>query len=237
MKGIKVKGIALSLVGLLLVAGIMGTVYARTERPSNPDHKVDLKLSDQDEPEWQDGVSATWTATNMAPGDEFAFDGSFVKLRGKFPKKVDVGKVNISCNYTVEEESPQTEADTDPDTNDHPDEMAKYMVITRCIYKFTYQEEVWEIDCLTGELATIPGEETPVEEGYDDRWQVQDVDGDGMQTFYDLKESPLINLPLLRKGGGKEACFEMSVRFHEDAGNEFQGDTFNLTMIYALEPR
>jgi len=31
-----------------------------------------------------------------------------------------------------------------------------------------------------------------------------------------------------------EAGFEMSVRFDSAAGNEFQGDTFRLTMIYTL---
>lgn len=222
MKGIKVKGIVLGLVALLLVAGIMGTVYARTNSDDNPQHKVDLKLSDQDEP-WQDGVSATWTAANMSPGDEFAFYDSFVELRGKFPEKVDMGKlerkVEITCDY-------------DPWTSLHPDEMAKYMVITRCIYKFTYKKEVWHIDCLTGELTIISKDR---HDSYtNDQWQIQDVEPDGRVTFYDLKESPLSNLPFPHQGDVIEPRFEMSVKFHEDAGNEFQGDTFNLTMIYTL---
>ncbi|GAI80130.1 unnamed protein product, partial [marine sediment metagenome] len=177
------KGILLSLMAILLVSGMMGAAYASfdTVNPQNnfSDNKVDLKLIDQDELSWQDGVSATWVAPNMAPGDEFAFDESFVGLRGNVP-----GKVEITCDYEVDEEW-----------------MAKHMVITRFIY-------------------------------HNEEWQIQDFDGDGKVTFYDLKWSPVTNLPLPRRGHGTR--FEMSVRFHQDAGNEFQGDTFNLTMIFTL---
>jgi len=223
MKGVTVKGILLSLIAIVLVSGVMGAAYAWPNSDDNPRHKVDLKLRDQDEPKWQDGVSATWVATNMAPGDEFAFEESFVELRGKFPKKVDMGTVNITCSYN-------------PWTDLQPDEMAKQMVITRYVYEFTYKKKVLQIDCLTGELTVISGKNKHLHEGYtNEEWQIRDVDDDDRVTFCDLNQSPLANLPLPRKGKG--ARFEMSVRFHQDAGNEFQGDTFNLTMIYALEPR
>lgn len=172
---------------ILLVSGMMGVAYASSNTVNNQnnfsDNKVDLQLQDQDE-DWGDGVTRTWTATNMAPGEEFAFAGSFVDLRSNFP-----GKVEITCDY-------------DTGTGLDPDKMAKYMVITRFIYN-------------------------------NEKWQIKDVDNDGRVTFYDLKQSPLKNLPLPRKDGSR---FEMSVKFHEDAGNEFQGDTFNLTMIFTLKP-
>lgn len=179
---------------ILLVSGMMGAAYASfdTVNPQNnfSDDKVDLMLIDQDEDEeWQDSVSKTWVVTDMAPGEEFAFDESFVGLWSDFP-----GKVEISCNYTVDGES-----------NWYADDMAKYMVITSFVYN-------------------------------NEEWQVQDADGDGRVTFYDLKQSPLTNLLSPRKGGDEGTRFEMSVKFHEDAGNEFQGDTFNLTMIFTLKP-
>ena len=193
MKGAKAKGILIGLTAILLVSGAMGVAYATSTSDNNQnnfsDDEVDLWLKDQDDG-WGDPVLATWVVTNMAPGDEFAFDASFVGLRSKFPKKVDMGWVNISCNYTVVGE---------PDS--HADEMAKHMVITRFVYN-------------------------------NEEWEVQDYDNDDRVTFYDLKWSPVTNLPLPRKGKG--ARFEMSVRFHKDAGNEFQGDTFNLTMKYTL---
>lgn len=205
MKGAKVKGILLSLMGILLVSGMMGVAYASSDTVNNQnnfsDNKVDLKLRDQDE-DWGDGVTRTWTATNMAPGEEFAFGGCFVDLWSK-----SEGKVKITCNYEVDEEFPQTEADTDPKTNEDPDKMAKYMVIT----SFVYNNEEWQIQDF----------DPPGPEG-----------ADGKITFYDLKKSPLKNLPSPLKDGTR---FEMSVKFHEDAGNEFQGDTFNLTMIFTLK--
>lgn len=177
------KGILLSLMAILLVSGMTGAAYASSDginKQNNfSDNKVDLKLKDQDEP-WGDGVSETWVVTDMAPGDEFAFDGCFVGLRGNVP-----GKVEITCDYEVDEEW-----------------MAKHMVITRFIY-------------------------------HNEEWQIQDVEPkDGRITFYDLKWSPVTNLPLPRRGQGTR--FEMSVKFHEDAGNEFQGAKFNLTMIFTL---
>jgi len=189
-----VKGILLSLMAILLVSGMMGVAYASfdTVNPQNNSsaNKVDLQLKDQDDG-WGDPVLATWVVTNMAPGEEcdFVDDESFVGLWSDFP-----GKVEISCNYTVDGKS-----------DSHADDMAKYMVITSFVYN-------------------------------NEEWQVQDVDGDGRVTFYDLTQSPLTNLPSPRKGDDEGTRFEMSVKFHEDAGNEFQGDTFNLTMIFTLKP-
>lgn len=235
----KVKGILLSLIAILLVSGMMGVAYAKSDGINKQNHfshnGVDLKLIDQDELSWQDGVSATWVVTNMAPGVEchFVDDEPFVGLASK-----SSGSVNITCDYTVEEKFPQTEADTDWETDlcPGPDDMATYMEITRCTYEFTYKKKVWQINCLTGKLTIISGNKKHHHDGYidNDEWQIQDKDGDGEITFYDLNQGPLTNLPLLRKGKG--ARFEMSVKFHQDAGNEFQGDTFNLTMIYTLEP-
>lgn len=186
------KGILLSLMAILLVSGMMGVAYASfdTVNPQNnfSDDKVDLQLMDQNEP-WGDSVSATWVVTNMAPGDEFAFNESFVGLWSDFP-----GKVEITCTYEIVGKS-----------NWHADDMAKYTVITSFVYN-------------------------------NEEWQVQDADGDGRVTFYDLKQSPLTNLPSPSKGGDEGTRFEMSAKFHQDAGNEFQGDTFNLTMIFTLKP-
>lgn len=81
---------------------------------------------------WRDGVTATWTATNMKPGDEFPFEVEFVGL-GR-AGTITPSSLEITCNYSVIEESPQTESDTDPNTNLHPDAMANQMIITRFMY-------------------------------------------------------------------------------------------------------
>ena len=90
----------------IIVTGIMvNGVYACFIRNTGGHHnrvgqpmRVDLKLCDQDE-SWGDGVWETWTAGNMAPGEEFAFDGHFVEITG------DVPGIKISCDYVIYGES------------------------------------------------------------------------------------------------------------------------------------
>lgn len=89
------------------------------------------------------------------------------------------------------------------------DEMAKVMVIT----EMEYSKGDLELDLLT---------------------EIEDVDGDGKISLYDLKYSQagngIDNLP--PPYGVWE--FEMEIKFDEDAGNEFQGRTLVLTVIFTL---
>jgi hypothetical protein len=61
------------------------------------------------------------------------------------------------------------------------------------------------------------------------------MDRDGKITLYDLKMDPLINLPSPDTQTNKITQFEMRIKFDENAGNDFQGDTFNLTIIFTLK--
>ena len=164
----------------------------------------ELKIIDWDELEWSDSVTATWTATDMKPGDEVPFETEFVGL-ARIEGTITPSSLEITCNYSVIEETPQTQSDTDPHTNLHPDTMAKQMIITRFMYNDT-----------------------------DYLGSIVDVDEDGQKTFYDLKNSPVTDLPIPYVANGG-AFFRLSVKFSEEAGNDFQGDTFNLTMIFTLK--
>ena len=90
-----------------------------------------------------------------------------------------------------------------------PDEMAKVMVIT----EMEYSKGTQELDLLV---------------------QVEDIDGDGDISLYDLKYS--------QGGNGIDNLlppygvwhFEMKIKFDENAGNEFQGKTLDLTVIFTL---
>lgn len=215
MAGRKTIAILLGVLAVIIASGSIGAAYACYE-PPGPPAKLDLKIRDQDET-WSDGVRATWTARNMAPGDELALDGCFVGLLSRFPKYLNSGVMGITCNYNHW-------------TAPQPDKMAKYMVITGCSYRYTDGNIKWLIDLATGKATkTTKKGNTSLPANRD--WQIQDVDGDGRVTFYDLKQRPLRNLPA---PSNDEARFEMGVRFHKDAGNEFQGDTFTLAMIYTL---
>jgi hypothetical protein len=223
------------MLGIMLVSVMMGVSYAS---PSNTNdccinnkcshhHHLDLKLRDQDE-RWGDGVVATWTATNMAPGDIFTFEGSFVGLKSN-----NRGELGISCLYDVVEEFPQTEADIDPYTNLHPDSMAKYMNINSLIYS----GKLWQIDMLTGELIWAPTRGNANQVLYtNNNWRLRDIDNNDRITFYDLSQAPVTNLPSPLWGWACGAYLRMSVSFDQDAGNEFQGDTLNFTMVFTLKP-
>ncbi|MDI6631298.1 MAG: TasA family protein [Thermoanaerobacteraceae bacterium] len=194
---------------LLLVAGMAGAgtfaYFSDTETSTGNTFTagtMDLKVVDWNELTWKDGVTATWTATNMKPGDELPFLAEFVGL-GRVGT-ITPNHLEITCDYSVIEEDPQTEADTDPNTNLNPDKMAKQLVITRFLYN-----------------------------GVDYLSSIQDKDGDLKKTFYDLKQAPVDNLPIPPIADGQQN-FRLSVKFDENAGNDFQGDTLNLTMIFTL---
>ncbi len=190
---------------------------------------LDLKIKDGDE-NWGDGVIGTWQAENMTPGDEFDFSQPLVLL-SKTYDSIDANHLEISCDYEVEEENPCLEQDTDCQTNLHPDNMAKEMLITRCVLG-----DGFCIDCLTGEKYTSYDTITrscvgALQEQNDD-WKISDVNGDGKISFYDLKNHKLDNLPPVLNS--PISHFEMSVKFAESANNDFQGDIFNLTMAFTL---
>jgi hypothetical protein len=131
--------------------------------------------------------------------------------------------MEITYSHTVTEEMPQTESDTDPNTDVHPDEMAKYMIITIMVYK---NDEV-PIDCLTGH-------------GYHsgqikDDWKINDANSDGKISLYELKHDPLINLPSPDTQTNGIAQLAMRIKFDENASNDFQGDAFDLTMTFTLK--
>jgi len=178
----------------------------------------DLKLSHSSGGPWTDGVTGTWTLADMKPGNETQTASVFFKNFGSVPSST----MTITCNYTVTEESPQTESDTDPNTDDHPDEMAKYMIITMMVYKNDWVN----INCLTGH-DSYSGQTK-------DDWKINDANGDGKISLYELKLDPLINLPSPDTQDNKITQLDMRIKFDEDAGNDFQGDTFDLTMIFTL---
>jgi predicted ribosomally synthesized peptide with SipW-like signal peptide len=180
---------------------------------------LDLKLSDySSQGPWSDGVSGIWTLSNMMPGDETPTASVYFKNFGS----VASSTMEITCSYTVTEETPRAQSDTDPNTDQHPDEMAKYMIITTMIYRNDHVN----INCSTGYDSY--SKQTK------DEWKVNDANGDGKISLYELKLDPLV-LPSPDTQRDKVTQLDMSIKFDENAGNDFQGDTFDLTMIFTLK--
>lgn len=190
---------------------------------------LDMKIKDGDE-SWGDGVVGTWVAEDVKPGDEYAFLAPLIML-SKTYKSINADHLEITSDYSVIEENPCIESDTDCQTNLHPDEMAKEILITRCVYR----DDIC-IDCLTGKkydgYDTVNQVCTGINLGQSDDWKIEDKNGDGKISFYDLNQDKLDNLPPVPNT--PFYYFEMGVKFDDDAGNDLQGDIFDLTMIFTL---
>ncbi len=179
---------------------------------------------------FRNGVSATWMAEDMKPGDERAFAVEKVELI-KNIGSIEASHTEITCDYGVIEEYPCLESDTDCETNLHPEKMAEEMIITRCVF-----HDGFCVDCLTGVKWTgfnpLNGTCGGVSVEQNDDWKIKDLDGDGKASFYELNQNKLDNLPAVLNS--PLFSFRMSVKFDEDAGNDFQGDAFDLTMMFTL---
>jgi len=212
----------LLIVSVAMLAGAGTYAYFSSTRTSTGNTftagTLNLKLSNSSLGPWSDGVTGIWTLSNMMPGDETATASVFFKNFGS----VASSTMEITCSYTVTEETPRAQSDTDPNTDQHPDEMAKYMIITTMIYRNDHVN----INCSTGYDSY--SKQTK------DEWKVNDANGDGKISLYELKLDPLV-LPSPDTQPNKITQLDMSIKFDENAGNDFQGDTFDLTMIFTLK--
>lgn len=230
--------VSLSIIGVVAAIAVGGTIAYFQDVETSTGNTLsagilDLKIRDNNE-DWGDGVHATWTAPpDVKPGDAWDFRIPLVQLQESWDSTVPGNHMEITCDSSVTEEIPCLSSDTDCQTNLHPDEMAKEMLITRCIYKGSFGC----INCLTGEKWTLFNSSNhtcvgTLLEGPRNDWKIEGQNGDGKISFYDLKNDELDNLPPAPNVGMFD--YQMGVKFSELAGNDFQGDTFDLTMIFTL---
>ncbi|GAH85557.1 unnamed protein product, partial [marine sediment metagenome] len=115
------KQIPFSIMAIGIVSLLVGSAtfayFSDTETSSDNTFTAgtfaDLKLLDNNE-DWGDGVTATWTATDMIPGQEFLFNVERVGL-AYYSGTVPPDSLEITCNYSVDETSNPVESDTDPE--------------------------------------------------------------------------------------------------------------------------
>jgi predicted ribosomally synthesized peptide with SipW-like signal peptide len=190
---------------------------------------MDLQIRDFTSAEsgtWQDGVTATWTLSDMIPGTSTVFGQ--VELRNVGSLQAD--HLEITCDYTATEGAPTGDPDN-VDTSANPDSFARYMEITYA----RYQDDLWYYDLLAGEKYTRPTTTDPWSlAATDNKWMIEDQPyqgvTDGIISLYDLKNDPLDDLT----PPDGDTQFEMRLKFHQNAGNDLQGDTLDLTMIFTL---
>jgi hypothetical protein len=209
------------------------SIASNNNAAANPDPPpIDLQIMDQDEL-YRNGVTATWVAVDMKPGSSYDFFENFVQMRETVISiTLPPNHTEISVNYSVTEEIPCVESDTDCFTDQHPDEMAKHMLFTRCVYK----GDSFCIDCLTGKKHSGYNSASHICSGsvLETRadWKINDTDADGKTSFYDMKSRKLDNLPPVTML--MTPRFEIGIKFSELAGNDFQGDIFKFIMMFTL---
>lgn len=179
----------------------------------------DLKISDQDE-KWENGVSGTWGAVDMGPGEEFAFEKSYVSLKNFGFIPADHLEIGIEYNLVGNGEDAVVSL---------TDSMAGKILFTR----LEYGSGDWNINLLTGEVTGDPPRPSGFRPG---DWRVEDTDGDGKITFRDLKDDPLDDLPPPQFWMDERKCptMRMSVRFADEADNRFMGVALNVSFVYTL---
>jgi hypothetical protein len=228
---INLKGTLFSLMAVGMTIGMMGAVYAKTDSPVQPNcsqnlgNHLDLQIKDQNE-SWRDNVTGTWVANNMAPGNNYTFDGAFVGLKSNVQ-----GGIGITCDYTVKAKSSSLPTKTSIFFSQSPDRMAKQLIVTNALYK----NSSWQINLLTGNPSGMSSkDQRSYTNGQSYLWKMQDTDRDGLITFYDLKQKSLSNLPL-PASTTESARYLMSVMFAKTAGNDLEGAIFNFTMFYTFD--
>lgn len=170
--------------------------------------------------DFTDGITATWTLSDMQPGDETPSKYvSFKNLGG-----IAADHLKITCDYAIDE---GTAAEPETNPGNTPDELAEKIIITQMRYYdrvhnggYTWQVDLLSDDGYDKNYDVSPGESGP---------KVADLDGDGKVSLYELKSQGGIKL---RPPG--EPRLKMKIRFDENAGNDFQGDRLNLTVYFTL---
>jgi len=166
---------------------------------------LDLKVSDTNEG-YGDGVSATWTMSNMQPGVDTV--GPYtVSLQNS--GSLAGNHVEISFSHSIDD-TPDVESDTNPDSV--PADMAEWIEITSMSYSGS-------------DFAT----------GYTDANGNGFFDLDDVTwPAYAAEGGILDNHPAPAPNNGGTRTFTMALRFNAGATKDIQGDTLTTVVTFTL---
>jgi len=227
------RKLLLSILAIFLVIGLVGTStfawFQDTETSTGNTFTagtMDLKIWTGST--WGDvGETAIWTMSKMEPGITTDSGKAEVKWLGS----ITPHHMEITCSYTATEGPPTGDMDNVDQNNSATwDDFAKYVEIT----EMSYYNGLWSISWDSSGNYSIKKGTPPQPIGWSpENWQLNpNTDGVAGISLCDLKKDPLTNLPL---GAQDEVIhFEMTVRFSSLAGNDLQGDTLNVTMIFTV---
>jgi spore coat-associated protein N len=205
------------ILAVILAVGMVGGVFAYfTDAETSTGNvlaagTLDLKISDEDEHPERDGVSTTWSMTNMIPGVSFCGPKHIACINSG---TIQGNHLEIRFTNEINDE-PDVESDTDKFSD--PEDLARWIEII----DISYTEAVF-----TGRLAKL----------WPDGHKLVDANGNGFLDLDDLTQpanaAALDNLapPVL----GGQTDFSMTLYFNEGATNDIQGDTLTTTITFIL---
>ena len=205
------RKLLLSLLALILVIGLVGTGtfawFQDTETSSGNTiaaGTLDLKVSDWNEG-FGNGVSVTWTMSNMEPGVTTV--GPFSVLLQN-SGSVAANHVEVGLSHSIDEASNPVESDTNPAST--PGEMARWIEITTMTYD------------------GVDFKATYIDANSNGFFDLEDV----TLPPYTNVGGPLDNL--LAPVGAGTRTFMMALKFNVGATNDIQGDILTTTAILTL---
>jgi spore coat-associated protein N len=212
------KKLLISLMAVLVCAGMIGSSLAYfTDVETSAGNTftagtLDLKVGDNNE-SFRDGVTLTWTMTNMIPGVS-SFGPRSVNLENI--GTVDADHVEISFSNEIND-LPDVESDTNK--NSIPGEIARWIEIIR----MEYDDNDWVSDFIPYDANRDPNNN-----GFFD---LEDVT---LPPYTDIGGF-LDNLkPVPPPEGNGYTSFTMTLKFNAGATNDIQGDTLITTVYFTL---
>lgn len=155
--------------------------------------------------DYRDDIGAVWVLSDLKPGDGTGSRSFSFKNYGL----IEIDHMEITCDYSVIESV--EEPDTDPKTNEHPDEMAAEFTIKSL--------GVHEDTGLTTDLLPV----------------LDDWNHNGRKDLEDLKHAGIDDVTTVPNANqGSFTTVDMVLEFDSGAGSDFQGDTFGLTIIFTF---
>jgi spore coat-associated protein N len=200
---------------VLLALGITGGTFAYFTDTETSNGNVfaagtlDLKISDINEYPPRDGVSVTWSMTNMAPGVSHVGPRTITIIN---TGSIQGDHIEISFSHQISD-LPDVESDTKKDST--PGELAKWLQILAMTYEDT---------TLVGPIPT-PGH-VLVDVNHNGFIDLEDVTLPENSLALDNLEPPLVP--------GGQTSFSMTLLFNAGATNDIQGDTLTTTVYFTL---
>jgi predicted ribosomally synthesized peptide with SipW-like signal peptide len=167
---------------------------------------LDVKIR-VDGGDYGDDAGPEWGLTNLGAGSNLHSRSWEFKNMGSLP----INHMEMTCSFSVIEDSPNLDPDPDPNTPAHPELMARFFTITDLTVR-RYQGN--DVDILS---------------------YLVDTNGNGVPDLEDLRQAGIDNVMVVPDPLGVGfTVVEMTLEFSPLAGNDVQGDTLVVDFVFTF---